>query len=421
MSKVAIVGSGIAGLALARDLKRRGHHTTMFEKQTLPGMGAHAFRVELDGREVIGDLPSRMFNSALWPSVTRLYDDLNIGYEKVTGSQYFASAESDSASFKFSIPIDLKAKLTAFMGGNPRSHEVLSTLKQLQKYAVRDLANGTVDGTFAQYLKRYGFEKSFVHEFLYPALTATVCTCSDQALSDYPAAILIDALQKIGLGQGLMRVSNGVTAVVSALIEHVDDLRCDTSVIGITESENAVSVASVGNGMSRETRPSASEQFDYVILATPANHVQKLWPQMSSELRTAVDGFRYEDVSVVVHTDDNFMPPEQSNWSVFNFQSRENASMCTVWLNRFHTQWPEMAPVFQTIKPIRQPAAERVIRSVTLQRPVVTEESYPLWETIQRSNQSNTTVKLCGSYAMPGIPLLESAVASANQISQWIG
>ena len=403
MSKIAIIGSGIAGLVAARNSKQQGHHVTLFEKQASPGMGAHGFELQVDGQQIIGDLPSRMFNRELWPSVTRLYDELNIEYEAVSAKQRFLDRES-GRSFSFALPVDWKTKLGVATGVG--SSPMIKQLQRLQRQSANDLADGAVDGNFAQYLSRHGFSDEFSREFLFPALSATVCTCSDQAIGNYPAAILLDAMQKIASEDGLWRVSNGSSAVVNALVRSVDDLRCSTNVVSVIEDAGGVTV----------TLEASKQQFDQVIVATQANHVVQLCPNLPEGIRTMMDAFTYEDVSVVVHTDRQFMAENERDWSVFNFETSQMGSMCTVWLNKFHTQWPQVAPVFQTIKPLVEPLPESIICSANLQRPVVTTASKELWESMDQINQRDSRIKFCGSYAVEGIPLLESAVVSAQRL-----
>jgi len=129
-----------------------------------------------------------------------------------------------------------------------------------------------------------------------------------------------------------------------------------------------------------------------------------------------MEGFTYEDVRVIVHTDRQFLPEEKRDWGVFNFESSSAGSMCTVWLNKFHTQWPEVGPLLQTIKPLANPAPETIISSANLQRPIVNSRSAELWKSITRINQRDSRIKFCGSYAVQGIPLLESAVVSAQRV-----
>ena len=402
MSKIAIIGSGIAGLAAARKSKQQGHHVTLFEKQASPGMAAHGFELQIDGHEIVGDLPSRMFNRELWPSVARLYDELNIEYEEVSARQRFLDRDS-GRSFSFVLPVDWRTKLGVATGVG--SSPMLKQLRRLQQQSANDLAEGTVDGNFNQYLSQHGLSDEFSREFLFPALSATVCTCSDQAIGNYPAVILLDAMQKIASEEGLWRVSQGSSAVVKALVQSVDDLRCSTNVVSVIENDGTVTVS----------LDESKHQFDQAIVATQANHVAQLCPNLPEDIRTVMTAFTYEDVSVVVHTDQQFMPEDQRDWSVFNFETSQFGSMCTVWLNKFHTQWPQVGPVFQTIKPLRNPLPESIICSVNLQRPVVTTASAELWKSMERINQRDSRIKFCGSYAVAGIPLLESAVVSAQR------
>ena len=404
MSKIAIIGSGIAGLTAARYSKLRGHHVTLFEKQASPGMGAHGFELRVDGHKIIGDLPSRMFNRELWPNVARLYDELNIEYEAVSAKQRFLDRES-GRSFSFALPVDWKTKLgvATGMGSSP----MLKHLSRLQQQSATGLADGTVDGNFAQYLSRHGFPDEFSKKFLFPALSATVCTCSDQAIGNYPAAILLDAMQKIASEDGLWRVSSGSSAVVNALVQSVDELRCSTNVVSVTEDSSGVTVA----------LDASKQHFDQVVVATQANHVVQLCPNLPEDIRTVMEAFMYEDVSVVVHTDRQFMSEDERDWSVFNFETSQMGSMCTVWLNKFHTQWPQVAPIFQTIKPLDDALPESIICSADLQRPVVTTASHELWESMDQINQRDSRIKFCGSYAVEGIPLLESAVVSAQRLA----
>ena len=164
---------------------------------------------------------------------------------------------------------------------------------------------------------------------------------------------------------------------------------------------------------------SGEHLFDRVIVATQANHAAQLCPELSKETQTIFNSFDYEDVDVVVHTDLSLMPNEPNQWGVFNFLSSVEGSMCTVWLNKFHCQWPaSVSPLFQTIKPIMEIDPEKIVSRTRLQRPVVNNKSWTLWQSVERLNKQSQRLKFCGSYAVAGIPLLESAVVSAMQVCE---
>jgi predicted NAD/FAD-binding protein len=135
------------------------------------------------------------------------------------------------------------------------------------------------------------------------------------------------------------------------------------------------------------------------------------------------------NVPVVVHTDRSFMPENEKDWSTFNFATNEStemesspeSSMCTVWMNRFHTNWPETTPVFQTIFPTRMPLESNCIHSVELQRPVVNSQTDELLKRLERLHQqADRRIWFVGSYAAAGVPLLESAVVSSLNVCKKI-
>ena len=122
-----------------------------------------------------------------------------------------------------------------------------------------------------------------------------------------------------------------------------------------------------------------------------------------------------------------FMPPAKSEWSVFNFVAgdQNHESMCTVWMNRFHDDWQRLwndsanlsnnsanpwGGSGQTNTPYEAPATvgeSQFLESLaTVAGAFIRQQGRRIW--------------FCGSYAMPGIPLLESAVKSATEISDAI-
>ena len=71
---IAIIGSGMAGLAAARILKDAGHTITIFE--ALPGRGMDSHSIEFDGGII--DAPLRVMNPHLWKNTLSLAAHLGI-------------------------------------------------------------------------------------------------------------------------------------------------------------------------------------------------------------------------------------------------------------------------------------------------------------------------------------------------------
>lgn len=436
--RIAIVGSGIAGLTASHLLARNGHEVRLYESQSQIGMSAQTveFAAEAaDGSSVFGDVPSRMFNVALWPNVVKLYQTLGIATAPVDATQSYRRSDEKLAlqlemPFRWTREIISAATSTAssFLspvrtGNFPESHSLkdrrrnfLTEMTRLRDQGQRDL--GTLDPMlrFSDYLREHEFSSKFCETFLFPALSSTVCTCSHAAIKDYPAVILLDAMRHISGDQRLSRVVAGSRSVADKLIGNATEVRLATRVTSIEDAKEFVSLTAGGN----------RERFDHVVVATQANHVSKICPGLNDDEVETIEAFRYEDVEVLVHTDQRFMPVEGSQWSSFNFvaSDQNDESMCTVWMNRFHSDWMEaghLKPIFQTIRPIHKVHAERLIGRAKLQRPVVDLESWQLWQRLSEFHrQPDRRIWFCGSYAKPGIPLLESGVSSGIEIANSI-
>ena len=71
---IAVIGSGMAGLATARILKDAGHNITIFE--ALPGRGMDSHSIEFEGGLI--DAPLRVMNPHLWKNTLSLAAYLDI-------------------------------------------------------------------------------------------------------------------------------------------------------------------------------------------------------------------------------------------------------------------------------------------------------------------------------------------------------
>ena len=282
---------------------------------------------------------------------------------------------------------------------------------------------------FLEYLKRNNYSDEFCFDFLFPTLSSTVCTCSYAALADYPAVILLDALSRMTQDQPLLKTRFGTQDVVRRLTDGVSDIRVKTQVHSMIEQESRVELK-FETGERCET-----EAFDHVIVSTQANQAARMLPELSAEETRFLDSFVYENIRVTVHTDEALMPEQRKHWSTFNMISRQAAesssdvdnslvsqhdAMCTVWMNRFHADWPETSrSIFQTINPIVAPNPSAVIGTAVLQRPVVRSESFQSWDLLDELHaQPGRRIWFSGSYATAGIPLLETAMLGSMSVVQ---
>ena len=97
--RVAVVGSGIAGLAAARRLERAGYDVTLFEAEQRLGGHTHTVDVELDGFSAPVDTGFLVYNDRTYPQLIRLFDELGI---RSTASDMSFSLRNDAERIEWS-------------------------------------------------------------------------------------------------------------------------------------------------------------------------------------------------------------------------------------------------------------------------------------------------------------------------------
>jgi len=406
--RIGIVGSGIAGLTAGWKLQRDGHRVTIFEKHDSLGMDAHSIDFAIDGKTYRSDVPPRMFNDSLWPSLCRLYDQIGVAIESVSPTKSF-SGLADGAVLRFGNSYLPKLSPSLTLSASCRS--ILKEIGRMTLAAPGFIENPTHE-TIGQYLQSNQYSDAFIKEFLYPALSSTVCTCSYESLDAYPAKVLIESMLKISKPEGLFRTTHGTRDVVNRLAKDIDGIQLGTPVGSVTKKADLVVI---------ETENGDSFEFENVVVATQANSVGAIVDGLTELEQSLLNTFEYENVRTVVHTDDSLMPKRRSDWSNFNLISNESrtAAMCSIWLNEFYPEWHLETPVFQTIMPWREPGDEALISTSLMQRPVVNASSIEACQRLgEHQNQSDRRIWFCGSYATTGVPLLESGVRSSLDVCE---
>lgn len=409
--KIGIVGSGIAGLCAAWCLNRAGHKVTLFEKQPAIGMDAHSLQLDGTNGPLHGDVPSRMFNELQWPNLFRLFREIGVKAEAVHPTQSLGRLGEKTF---LNIDVAYRPELSPGLLVNPQVRKIISEVKRLKSVGSQDLDAGlSPEITLAEYLRQGNYSNELIYDFLYPTLSSTVCTCSYEALDTYPAKIILQTLRNLTGRQPLMRTRGGTSDVAARLVNGMDDIRLNCHVNSVRQRDNEVEV------VFHDSITTTTATFEHFIVATQANQALKLLTSLSTDEMKMLNCFVYETIPVVVHRDSRLMPQDTRRWATFNMVIRDRqASMCSVWMNRFHKQWQSDANVFQTINPVIEPDSDAILLRVNLQRPIVNQNSRRGWSMIEELHrQTKRRIWFCGSYASDGLPLLESGVVSSLKVA----
>ena len=132
----------------------------------------------------------------------------------------------------------------------------------------------------------------------------------------------------------------------------------------------------------------------------------------------------YERSEVVVHGDTNLIPNAEQDRAPVNFlvDNKQDKPMASIWLNKIYPSLKGRSPLFQTWNPLIEPKEGTVLGRSHFERPTVNLKSLAAIKSLNELHQkTDRQIWYCGSYAKPGIPLLESAVQSAMSIAEQFG
>jgi predicted NAD/FAD-binding protein len=412
---IAIIGGGIGGLAAGWLLGRR-HRVTLYEREEKPGFVAHAVPVPGADPSIRVDVPLRVLYRGYYPTLMRLYARLGVETEPVSYASSFMRADGRlyfryrntrfaGRTWPYVLPQDIvSGEARALLGG----------MLRFNREAPAALAAGRLDGlTIGRYVAAQGFAPAFVNGFLLPAI-ATIATCSYDAARAFPAPVIVGYLARGLTRDGVRRVRLGAEEAARALVAALAELRCGSDVSGVRRAGDKVLVQEAGG---------ATAAYDHVVLATQANQSRRLLGASHAAEDAVLAAFRYQPVEVVMHTDPSLMPARRADWSPVNLmvEAGMERPMSTIWINAVQPALRDAPLAFQTVHPLRAPRAGTVIRRARFERPLVDDASlHALARLAALHAEPERRVWLCGSWAQDGIPLLESAVRSADAVAAAI-
>ncbi|WP_196782894.1 FAD-dependent oxidoreductase [Acinetobacter lanii] len=408
--KIAVIGSGMAGLATARMLKDAGHQITIFE--ALPGRGMDSYSLAYEGGNI--DSPLRVMNPMLWKNTLSLATHLGI--------KTFPVRTYMSCSWLFEDKIETWLTTSRTPIGN---FPIINNRKGIKQYGWR-IVKGMLqlktalkqffksdnqDITLDEFVRINQIEEVFWNGVVMPVLF-TICTCDAKTIGEWPAKPLLVFLRQLTDGDALLRIQGGTPALVDKLSEGVE-IRSSTPIHKIEERGEQVYV---------ETAQGDSALFDRVIVATPTTKVHKfLHPEQFADDIALLKQFKFVDGELVIHTDPIVMPERRKDWSVLSYMMDRKFTKqhFTVWLNSIEPSLVGKSAVFQTWNPVIEIDPKKIISTVKLTRAVVDTNTLSLNTELQKRHlDPNRKVFYCGSWSCDGLPILESAVTSAMHIAE---
>ena len=391
MSRVAVVGAGVAGLVAARELDRAGHEVAVFEAGDHAGGHANTVRVEDDEGSWDVDTGFIVFNDRNYPNFERLLGNLGVATQRAP--MELSVADRETGYEWASRPGGLFASPRHLF--DPEHHRMHADLVRFFGEA-RALVGRPVDEgpSLRTFLDDRGYSRRFVERLIVPQASA-VWSADPERLWDFPAAFLATFLHNHGALQlrGRPRwrtVTGGSRSYVEALVRpFAERVHLGTPVRRVRRGPAHVEL----------TLDDSVERFDEVVLAVHSDQALRLLADPSALEHEILGAIPYERNEAVLHSDERLLPRRARARASWNFHlTPEPTGKTTVsyWMNRLQGLGSRRQYVV-TLNRTEAIDPRTVIRAIDYAHPIYTPESIAAqdrWAEISGHRRTH----YCGAY-----------------------
>ncbi len=311
--KIAIIGSGIAGLTSAYLLNRQ-HDITVFESSDWVGGHTHTVDVEVEGRPYAIDTGFIVFNDWTYPNFIRLLDQLGVASQPAEMS-FSVHDPASGCEYNGNNLNSLFAQRRNLL--SPGFWGMLRDILRFNREALFDLEQQHIgaDTTLGDYLRRRGYGQRFIDHYIVP-MGAAIWSMSLADMLTFPLQFFVRFFKNHGLLSVNDRpqwriVAGGSRSYVAPLSAgFAERIRLNCPVHRVERDAKGVTIHS----------PSGAERFDKVIFACHSDQALALLAAPSEAEWTILGALRYADNDVVLHTDTRLLPDRPLAWASWNYR-----------------------------------------------------------------------------------------------------
>ena len=409
MTRIAVIGSGIAGLAVARGLSGDAR-VTLYEAGDHFGGHVHTVDVSLGGRTHGVDTGFIVYNEGAAPKLAALLAELGVA---TAPAEMSFSAQIPAAGIEWSSagPAGVFAQRANLL--RPAFWNMLGEIPRFNRHAAtlaRSASAPAHDDSVGDFLAAHRFSKGFRDWYLLPLL-GCIWSCPTEQMLRMP----VTAMARFCRDQGLLKimrrprwnsVRGGADIYVRRMLAQVADARLATPVRQVKRLPIGGADVSSDRG---------TERFDTVVFACHSVDALALLADPSADEREVLGAFHYQRNRAILHTDARVLPLRPGAWAAWNYEaarddSGEAGAVCVhVLVNRLQPL-PFDVPVIVSLNPVQEPAAASVQGEFHYAHPVFDRRALAAQERLP-ALQGHADTWFCGAWT--GLGSHEDGLASA--------
>ena len=320
--RIAIIGSGISGLACAWRLGRE-HEVVLFEANAYLGGHTHTHDIELEGGHYRVDTGFIVHNPRHYPLLHQVFDELGVASQPTTMSFSVRNAAS-GLEYNATTLDTLFCQRRNLV--SPRFLGMVKDLLRFYKEAPAVLDGAEPGPTLGEYLTQHRYGAAFRDEHLVPMASA-LWSSPAEAILKFPVHYLVRFMANHQMLQVDERpewqvVRGGSKTYIEAMQKRWRvDTRLSCPVRSVTRQDDGVWVRSLH----------AEEAFDQVVFACHSDQALAMLGDASEAERDVLGAIPYQVNDTVLHTDARVLPRNRKAWAAWNaFLPATPDAQCTV-------------------------------------------------------------------------------------------
>ncbi len=357
--KVAIVGSGIAGMASAWFLSRE-HDVTVFEKDARVGGHSHTVLVDEGQTKIPIDTGFMVYNEVTYPLLTRLFRELDVRTKPTSMSFSVRHAGEDLEFNGGSVNLLFGQRKNLL---NLRYWKMLKQIARFNRETVKELADPEYgDMTLRDYVRERGYGGDFLNWYLSP-MAAAVWSSPPVRIASFPARTLMRFWHNHGfLGLDTQHPWRTVTGGSRCYVEKLTAPFRD-------RIQQGAGVRAV-NGTTLRLEDGTEATFDRIVIAAHGDQALGMLSDPTPLERDLLSKIHYQENVALLHTDARFMPKTRRCWAAWNYRIDGSGRHSThYWMNELQGV-SDREQYFVSINPPPGLAEESIKRRLVYEHPM---------------------------------------------------
>jgi predicted NAD/FAD-binding protein len=405
--KVAVIGSGISGVASAYYLNKYGVDVTIFEAGHYFGGHTNTIDIEIDGNTEPIDTGFLVHNDRTYPNLIDFFEELDIETHPSDMSFSVKCISDNMVWAGTDLTTVFTQKKNIFSLRFYRFiYNLLRFNSNSQKYLNYTKSHPTM--TLGELLDKYNYSEDFRNWYLLP-MGGCIWSTPTKNMLDFPAYTFI----RFCINHGLLQITDrpqwktvvkGCRTYVEKALLNIDKKFINEPVESITPLEAGVRVKSKNK----------DEVFDYCFVCSHPPEALKFL-NIESETREILENFKYQKNIAVLHHDETILP-EKKAWSSWNYLSNKSKdgedAVSVSYLINMLQPLKTKTPIVVTLNPVCEIKKDHIFREIEYEHPLFDVAAIKAQKKIEQL-QGNQGVFFAGAWMRYGFH--EDGILSAKK------